>query len=326
MIVGGGAVGVDFHLPRLRMLAGCEVVEVVEPDAERRAVLAQRFRGRRDLRLLAELPMVEHWSVAVIATPPRFHASYAATLAQRCDRLLIEKPLAPTVADAEAMVEVLDDARAQAFVCHLRRALGSFAFVRDARERGIFGHLREVRVAEGGVFGWRAASMGSFSRTLNGGGVLQDTGPHTLDLLLQVFDDLHLDAAWMDADLRSGERAIEANCELALRADDDVPVHVMLSRNRNLSNTARFDFEQATVTVDVRDNSLTVARAPGFGLRGVPLAGPGATLDYDALFDAFYTRFVVPGDNRGVTPRDALTGVRLIEAAYACAQPLAGGF
>jgi hypothetical protein len=34
----------------------------------------------------------------------------------------------------------------------------------------------------------------------------------------------------------------------------------------------------------------------------------------------------VPGDNRGVTPRDALTGVRLIEAAYACAQPLAGGF
>lgn len=77
----------------------------------------------------------------------------------------------------------------------------------------------------------------------------------------------------MDADLRHGEQAIEANCVLHLRADEDLPVSLALSRNRNFSNQARFEFEGAVVNVDVRDNSLRVSLDGDTGIEGAASVG-----------------------------------------------------
>ncbi len=326
LIVGGGAVGVDFHLPRLITLCGVTAVTIVEVDARRRADLAEKFGARNDVQVLPALPQDGRYDIAVIATPPRLHAPYVEELKLRCRQLLIEKPLANDLAGALAIAASLADAPCQAFVCHIRRALGSFALVRELRQRGTFGRLRSVRLAEGGVFNWKAASIGSFSRQLNGGGVLQDTGPHALDLLCQVFTELSLQRSWMDADLTRGARAIEANCVLHLRGDDQVPVALALSRNRNFSNRAHFQFEGAELTLDVRDNSLSLRLDDGVGVQGVALGGPLQRLEYHELFDAFYRRFIVAGDNRGVAMGDALRVAHLIDAAYARAEAMTGGF
>ena len=326
VIVGGGAVGVDFHLPRLFTLCGMQSVTIIETDARRRTELKGKFAARKDVQVLSALPAERRYDIAVIATPPRLHAPYVEDLKNRCARLLIEKPLAQDLATAEAMVASLANAAAQAFVCHIRRALGSFALVRELRRRGTFGRLLSVRMAEGGVFSWKAASIGSFSRELNGGGVLQDTGPHAVDLLCQVFDELKLERAWMDADLHHGARAIEANCVLHLRAEDDIAVELSLSRNRNFSNQAQFEFEGARLALDVRDNSLRLALDENVGVQGVALGGPLQRLEYHELFDAFYRRFIAAGDNRGVSVDDALRVARIIEAAYRQAEPMTGGF
>lgn len=326
VIVGGGAVGVDFHLPRLVTLCGMTAVTIVEVDARRRAELAMKFGARKDVSVVPRLPETACHDIAVIATPPRLHAPYVDDLKTRCRRLVIEKPLAHDLAGAESIAASLVDAPCQAFVCHIRRALGSFALVRELRRRATFGRLRAVQLAEGGVFSWKAASIGSFSRQLNGGGVLQDTGPHAIDLLCQVFDQLTLEHSWMDADLRHGAQAIEANCVLHLRADDELPVSLALSRNRNFANQARFEFEGAVVNVDVRDNSLRVSLDGDTGIEGIALGGPPQRLEYHELFDAFYRRFIVAGDNQGVTVHDALRVARIIDAAYAQALPMAGGF
>lgn len=318
--------GVDFHLPRLLTLCGMQRVAIVEVDARRRAELAVKFGARQDIQLLARLPEETRYALAVIATPPRLHAPYVDDLKLRCQKLLIEKPLAHDLAAAEAIAASLADAPCQPFVCHIRRALRSFPLVRELRRRGTFGRLLTVRVAEGGVFSWKAASIGSFSRQLNGGGVLQDTGPHALDLLCQVFADLTLERSWMDADLKQGTQAIEANCVLALRGDGEVPVQLALSRNRNFSNQAQFRFEGALVSVDVRDNTLSVALDDTTGMTGVALGGPLQRLEYHELFDAFYRRYILAGDNRGVTVNDALRVTRLIDAAYASAELVARGF
>ena len=326
LISGGGAVGTDFHLPRLIRLRHMSEISVVEVDARRRADLTAKLRGRNKVRLLSAMPANSDFDIGVIATPPRFHASYVEELTSCCAKLLIEKPLAHDLGDAEAIVASLSHAPTQAFVCHIRRALGSFALVRVLEQRGTFGRLHKVRLNEGGVFSWKATSIGSFSRELNGGGVLQDTGPHAIDLLYQVFDTLTLRRAWMDADLQHGCRAIEANCALQLQSDDGVVVELNLSRNRNLSNKACFEFETATLVVDVRDNTMALHLAEDCGMRGVAFGGPPQKLEYHELFDAFYARFVVAGDNRGVTVTDALRVARLIDAAYRPSEPMTGGF
>lgn len=318
--------GIDFHLPRLFALCGMAQVTIVEVDARRRTELAAKLGARKDVQVLSALPATQAYEIAVVATPPRLHASYVDALKHRCKRLLIEKPLGHCLAASEDIVTSLGAAEVQAFVCHIRRALGSFALVRELRRRGTFGRLLEVRMAEGGVFSWKAASIGSFSRDLNGGGVLQDTGPHAVDLLCQVFDGLTLERSWMDADLHRGTRAIEANCVLCLRGDDEVAVELSLSRNRNFSNKAQFRFEGAQMAVDVRDNTLRLGLDDTVGVEGVALAGPLQRLEYHELFDAFYRRFVAAGDNRGVAPDDALRVARIIDAAYRQAEPMAGGF
>lgn len=326
LIVGGGAVGIEFHLPRIAANCNVETVYVVEPDPGRRQELAARFRRRKDIVLVSDLPPSMRHEVAVVATPPKFHEMYVARLAGQTNRLLIEKPIARTLGEAKAIVDHLDRAGTPAFVCHIRRTLGSFRFIHEAVAQGLFGELKSVSVHEGGVFSWRAVSLGSFSRDLNGGGVLLDTGPHTLDLMFQVFDELKLKRAWMDADMRRGVKAIEANCVLDLEAGGGVPVEVVLSRNRTLSNKACFAFARAVLTADVRDNTIEIAAGSGSRLQCVAGSAHAMKMEFGDLFDAFYRRFVVPGDNRGVAPRDALKVMRVIDDAYAGASLCTDGF
>src|SRR5690606_9361850 len=165
---------------------------VVEPDQRRAGELRNRFGDDERIDIVETLPADTRYDVAVLSMPPRYHGEYVERLGGRCDRLLIEKPIARNLREAEAIVRHLESSTAVAFVCHIRRALGSFRLARDIVAEGLLGELREVSVHEGSVFSWRAASLGSFSRELNGGGVLLDTGPHTLDLLFQVFQRIEL--------------------------------------------------------------------------------------------------------------------------------------
>lgn len=326
VIVGGGAVGVDFHLPRLAGTCGAQAICVVEPDRLRSAQLEARFRGRDNISVVSALAPDTPYALAVVSTPPRFHGEYVERLRDRCAKIIIEKPIARNLAEAQAIVRHLERGTAVGFICHIRRTLSSFRLAKAVIEDGILGELRGVSVHEGSVFTWRAASLGPFSRDLNGGGVLLDTGPHTLDLLFQVFERIDLKQAWMDADLAHGTRAIEANCVLALEADGGVAIELTLSRNRNLSNKACFTFARGTLTLDVRDNTLELAVSDRLRLRGVPDVGSARQMEFKDLFDAYYSQFVVPGDNLGVSPQDSLKGMRVIDAAYRQATPMAGGF
>src|SRR3546814_20463857 len=74
-IIGGGAVGMDFHLPRLRGLCGASKVIVVEPRDQRRVQLQAKL-GNNGISLVPDLPTSGHFSLAVVATPPPFHIGY----------------------------------------------------------------------------------------------------------------------------------------------------------------------------------------------------------------------------------------------------------
>jgi len=326
VIMGGAAVGVDLHLPRLLGICGVDVVSIVEPDARRLSHLKDQFRGRRDIMLTPELPADGRYSVGVVATPAKFHLQEVERLIGRCTKLVIESPIARTLEEAEAIAAQFERSDATGFVCLVRRTLGNFRFVKQVLADGVFGDLNRVTVREGDVSALCPTSLSSFSRDLDGGGVLLDLGSHTLDLLFQVFDEVTLARAWIDADINRSCKAIEANCVLELEADKGVPVEVVLSRNRHLSNTAVFSFARGTLTLDVRDNTLSVAMATGCRLLGVPECGCARKMDVNDLFDAYYRQHVLPGTNQGVSPRDSLKAMRVIDDAYRGASFTEGGF
>ena len=289
----------------------------------RRDQLRRLFKRDPQVTISADIDPLEHFDLAVIATPPKFHSDYYQQLLEQTDRFLIEKPLATSVAKAVSLFESARDHNRPVFVNLIRRTLSGYRLIRDFYRSGHFGELQQVKIAEGGIFNWNAVSLGSFSKDLNGGGVLMDTGPHTIDLLLQVFDDLELDAAWMDA----SANGTEANCSLQISADGVIPVSLILSRNRVLSNTSEFHFAGAICRLSVMGNAISVHPNDSVEYQILPPdVDQVERPSFADLFDAFYNRYLKGDAPNDVGPEESLKALRLIESAYANAQPIRGGF
>lgn len=321
LLIGAGAVAIEFHLPRLLAILGVERVRVVESSASRRSDLGRRFR--RDARIeIAEAPDSDRsFDLAIIATPPRFHADYFHAVAGQARGVVIEKPVTIDVGKALGIRDSLSAGGPCLWVNLIRRCLSSFGLLREFWRQGRFGALESVELHEGRVYAWEATSLGSFSKELNGGGVLMDTGPHVLDLLVQVFDEVALEDAFVDG----VETGIEANATLLLRGDG-VPITVQMSRNRNLSNTATFHFEQAVCRVGVCSDQIHVIPhdgTPHLVRAGSPVVPEPSFAD---LFDRFYVDKLKAWDATGVGIDESLASLRILEEAYSIAQPIRGGF
>jgi len=171
MLIGGGAVAIEFHLPRIFAVLGASRVEIVENDPARCAALSDRFRRDRRIEIVMQPDFARQRDLVVIATPPKFHADYFHEVAGSARGVVIEKPVAIDVAKAESIRSGISTDGPMVWVNLLRRCLTSFSLLRDLWREGRFGALESVELNEGRVYAWEAASMGSFSKELNGGGV-----------------------------------------------------------------------------------------------------------------------------------------------------------
>lgn len=310
LLVGGGAIALEAHLPRLRGLPGNRRVVLFELDPQRRAWIRERFRDDAALELPDALPE-GRFDLAVLATPPRFHLPDVVRLAPRCDRFVIEKPLAHTRQDAEEIARLLEG---KLLAVHMPRAeLGTFDVLADLYRRQRFGPLLRVQVHDGRVFDWPAVSPALFSKELSGGGVLMDLGPHVLERLLALFTTLELEDCRVDGD----RGAVEANAVLDLLGDGEVPITVSLSRNRNLTNTAHFHFQEAEARAGLMAPELQVGDVT---IRSQGDAGP---VGFGELVRRFYQRRVVEGRSDATR---SVAVMRLLGEAYERARPLQGGF
>lgn len=310
LLVGGGAIALEAHLPRLRGLPGNRRVVLFELDPGRRAEIRERFRDDTALELPEALPEAP-FDLAVLATPPRFHLPDVVRLAPRCSRFVIEKPLAHTREDAEEIARLLEG---RLLAVHMPRAeLGAFDLLADLYRRRRYGALTSVQVHDGRVFDWPAVSPALFSKEISGGGVLMDLGPHVLERLLAVFASLDVRGCQVDGD----RGAVEANAVLELVGDGEVPITVTMSRNRHLSGTATLAFEDAECRVGLMSPEVHVGP---FLVR--PKEDEG-DVGFSTLVGRFYRRRVVEGRS---DPARSLTVMRLLDDAYRVAGPMRGGF
>jgi len=292
-LVGCGAAAEWYHLPALRRLVDADDLWLVDADLER----ARRLAGRDD-RAATEVPEVD---AAIVAVPNDLHAEVVGALLARGVRVLCEKPLARTVAEAERI-------RAAA-VANFRRLFPSTRLVADLLERGFCGLPVSVAAEEGSVYGWTARSGFSLDAERAGGGVLLDIGTHVLDQLALWLGPLEMTAYQDDA-----HGGLEADCALELRAGT-VPVSVELSRTRRLRNTAVVRCEAGTIEAPLPQPGPVVVELAD-GRRHVLDTGGS----YEAAFEEQLRAFLAGAPVAG--GEDGLAAVALVEAAYARREPL----
>lgn len=196
VIIGVGAGVLNMHRPGLA-LATTELVGVADINTEVGYQRAQELGCPfyADYRaMLAETKP----NVAVIITPHPFHAPIAIDCLRAGAHVLVEKPVAIQVAEADAMVEAAARAGRLLAVNFQHRHRADVRTARRLIQEGALGKLQHVAMTAAWprttryftVVPWRGTWVGE------GGGVLMNQAPHQLDILCYLFDLPERVVAW----------------------------------------------------------------------------------------------------------------------------------
>jgi UDP-N-acetylglucosamine 3-dehydrogenase len=115
-----------------------------------------------------------------MCTPHHLHQAHVTLAARTGKHILVEKPLARTLAEGQAMIAEAQRAGVTLMIAENARFIAAVRQCKTLIERGDVGDLRMVQLHEETPFQpgeWRSR------RTLNGGGVLIDSGIHKVHLL-----------------------------------------------------------------------------------------------------------------------------------------------
>ncbi|MGK2933239.1 MAG: Gfo/Idh/MocA family protein [Solirubrobacterales bacterium] len=180
-IAGFGLAGQVFHAPLVAATPGLAVSAVVTGNAERAALANSRYPDA-DVVPSTEV-ILGDIDLLVVATPNRFHSENALGAIAAGVPVVVDKPLAPTVAQAE---EVLS-AGGKVTVFQNRRWDGDFLTIKTLLEHGELGEVvrfeswfERFRPESGG--GWRESGDPA-----EGGGQLADLGAHLIDQAIALF-------------------------------------------------------------------------------------------------------------------------------------------
>lgn len=182
-IIGTGKVS-HIHARALVALDESEFVAVCSRDAARAAAFAQQYNLRpyTDIATMIREARVQ---AVIVCTPHPAHAAPAIQAAQAGAHVLVEKPLAVSLKDCDAIIAAARNARVKLGVVSQRRWYPPVQRVRAAIDAGKIGKPILGMVT---MLGWRDEAYyrsdpwrGKWIE--EGGGVLVNQAPHQLDLL-----------------------------------------------------------------------------------------------------------------------------------------------
>ena len=188
-LVGCGKVG-QIHAQALSALAESELVGVCDVDGARATAFAAKYGGQA----FTDVPTMIRESGAqaiLIGTPHPLHAEPTKFAAEAGVHVLVEKPLAASLADCDAMIAAARDHGTKLGVISQRRWYEPVLRMRSAIDAGKIG--RPV-LGTFVMYSWRDPSYyrsdpwrGKWDT--EGGGVLVNQSPHMLDLLCWLMND-----------------------------------------------------------------------------------------------------------------------------------------
>ena len=134
-VAGQGAFGVK-HLEALQNIPGIEVVTLAGGSPDSTRAVAERFRIPHWSLDLGECLAQTGVEAAILATPTQLHAKQAIQCMRSGKHVMIEIPMADSVADAEAIVRVQQETGVVAMAGHTRRFNPSHQYIHNKIVRG----------------------------------------------------------------------------------------------------------------------------------------------------------------------------------------------
>jgi phthalate 4,5-cis-dihydrodiol dehydrogenase len=168
-------------LPAFARHPRVEVVAAADPRADARDRFAADFGGRAydTVGALCNDGGVE---AVYLATPHQFHAEGVIAAARAGKHALVEKPMAVTLAECDAMIAAAKQANVQLIVGHSHSFDAPILRTRELIDSGAFGRVRMITAAYYTDFLYRPRRPEELD-TARGGGVVFSQGAHQVDIV-----------------------------------------------------------------------------------------------------------------------------------------------
>ncbi|MGB0645976.1 MAG: Gfo/Idh/MocA family protein [Bradymonadia bacterium] len=166
-----------------RQVAGATLAAVCDVDLTKAKTIGETF-SVPSFNCMDEMMSSEEIDVAVVLTPSGSHAEHVIQLAKFGKHIMVEKPMALTLDDADAMIAACDRHNCKLFVIKQNRFNLPVIKLREALEEGRFGKLVmgtvRVRWARHQAYYDQDPWRGTWQMD---GGVLTNQASHHVDLL-----------------------------------------------------------------------------------------------------------------------------------------------
>ena len=198
-IIGCGNVTEVKSGPALQKAHGSQLIAVMRRNGDLARDYAQRHgvpKWYNDADALINDPEVD---AVYVATPPSSHEDYVLAVAQAGKPVYVEKPMARTYAECQAMITACAEAGVPLFVAYYRRMLPRFLKVKAWLDAGAIGAVRSVNTVLyrpqspedcNGAKPWR------LDPEIAGCGYFCDLGSHILDLLQYLLGPIETAAGY----------------------------------------------------------------------------------------------------------------------------------
>jgi predicted dehydrogenase len=331
-LVGYGLGGRSFHAPMIATTPGMRLVAIVTRDAERQRQAGAEYPDARLVDTPDELfAEPDAFDLAVISTPNRTHVPLALQAIRAGRAVVVDKPIAPTSAEARQLAEEARRRKVLLTVYQNRRWDGDFHTLRRLIADGALGtvHRFESRFERWRLTpkpGWR--ELGDPEEA---GGLLFDLGSHLIDQALCLFGPVT--DVYAELDRRRPGVSVEDDVFLALTHASGTRSHLWATvvaaqhgpRFRVLGDRAAY----TKYGMDVQEDALRRGERPGTPTWGIDppeqygVLGVGADVRRVPTERGDYREFYVTvaralreGTPPPVDVNDAIATLEIIERAH----------
>lgn len=306
-IIGAGNISSRIHLPIIEHLEGTAPTFVADIDQGKARNLANKYNCEA-IFLDNNPSILPECDIALIAIPVGVREPYLSELGERRTPVFVEKPF---TVDIETHKEYLQTLK-QATCNYMRTWYGSTQILRKIVETKMFGMIEGIHI-QNGLLGSVGVGPDHYRNNpeLAGGGVLMESGCHTLSQIDYVLSEYEINVK--EADLEwYGNLDVALDTTFIAGKERDFEITYSLTRLKPMVTQTRFEFENATVEVDHTSAS------------GSPVIktddGKDISFEHDSWATSFeqavylrWQEFLSALDNNNQPDIDQLTSIRTTE-------------
>jgi predicted dehydrogenase len=269
-IVGCGNIG-HSHGAALASVPDARLVAAVDMDAARAEAFAARFRMPVAETELERVLARDDVDAVIVATANNLHAPQAIAALEAGKHVLVQKPMALTVEEADAMVAAAERAGTTLMVSFFQLFHPAVRRAKEIIDAGLIGDVFLVKsmmawYIPDGLAGWRA------DRSVSGGGILMDSHSHNVALFNWLLDSPPVESVYAELGAFAWDAGVEDTGVMLLRTPSAIGEISGSCRLRHPRHAARAP-DRTAVAAGLREGRL--GRPPRRRLDR-PAAGVGA--------------------------------------------------